>query len=120
MNSKILISDLNKIFYLSFFFFFNFQLFLPVLFLFFIKLIVAGADIVMTNTYQASVDGFQKYFELSACESYNLIANAVHFVRRAIALENVHQPLERKSKRSKILYQSKSQLRKFLKTTKTT
>ncbi|KAK7576223.1 hypothetical protein V9T40_012509 [Parthenolecanium corni] len=53
----------------------------------------AGADIVMTNTYQASVDGFQKYFELEACESYRLIKDAVHFVKRAIALENVHQPV---------------------------
>lgn len=55
--------------------------------------VAAGADIVMTNTYQASVDGFQKYFELDACESYRLIKDAVHFVRRAIALENVHQPM---------------------------
>jgi len=57
--------------------------------------VVAGADIVMTNTYQASVDGFQKYFELSACESYRLIKDAVHFVRRAVALENVNQPMGR-------------------------
>lgn len=56
----------------------------------------AGADIVITNTYQASIDGFQKYFELSACDSYRLIKDAVFFVKRAIALENVSQPLGRK------------------------
>lgn len=37
----------------------------------------------MTNTYQASVDGFVKYLNLSADESYSLIKKAVDYTRIA-------------------------------------
>lgn len=57
---------------------------------------VAGAEIITTNTYQASVDGFQKYFELSASDSYRLIKDAVFFVERAIALEKVARHSDRR------------------------
>lgn len=37
----------------------------------------------MTNTYQASVDGFVKYLNVSEEESYNLIKKAVDYTRIA-------------------------------------
>lgn len=46
-------------------------------------LYLAGADVIMTNTYQASVDGFVQYLNLSEEESYNLIKKAVEYTRIA-------------------------------------
>lgn len=37
----------------------------------------------MTNTYQASVDGFVEYLNLNEEESYNLIKSAVNYTRIA-------------------------------------
>lgn len=37
----------------------------------------------MTNTYQASVDGFVKYLNVTEEESYNLIKKAVDYTRIA-------------------------------------
>nr|CAD7432388.1 unnamed protein product [Timema monikensis] len=44
----------------------------------------AGADAVMTNTYQASVDGFMTHLGLSREKSYNLIKKAVELANEAI------------------------------------
>nr|CAD7455839.1 unnamed protein product [Timema tahoe] len=44
----------------------------------------AGADAVMTNTYQASVDGFMAHLGLSREKSYNLIKKAVELANEAI------------------------------------
>lgn len=38
---------------------------------------------IMTNTYQASVDGFMKYLNLSKQESYDLIKKSVEYTRIA-------------------------------------
>lgn len=43
----------------------------------------AGADVIMTNTYQASIEGFVKYLNLTEEESYNLIKKAVDYTRIA-------------------------------------
>uniref|UniRef100_A0A1Y1LCX9 Hcy-binding domain-containing protein n=1 Tax=Photinus pyralis TaxID=7054 RepID=A0A1Y1LCX9_PHOPY len=43
----------------------------------------AGADVIMTNTYQASIPGFQKYLNLSAEEGYDLIKEAVNYAKIA-------------------------------------
>lgn len=47
----------------------------------------AGADIVITNTYQASIDGFKSYLNLDKEESIELIKESVNYVKKAIALE---------------------------------
>lgn len=49
-------------------------------------IIVAGANIISTNTYQASIDGFVKYLNLSERESYDLIKEAVGLARKAISI----------------------------------
>lgn len=43
----------------------------------------AGADLIMTNTYQASVGGFMEYLKLTEEESLNLITKAVNMARIA-------------------------------------
>lgn len=43
----------------------------------------AGADVISTNTYQASIEGFQKHLGLSPEDSYKLICEAVHLAKRA-------------------------------------
>lgn len=43
----------------------------------------AGADIILTNTYQASVEGYQKYLNLSKDESLQLIKTTVGFAHIA-------------------------------------
>ncbi|KAF5287119.1 hypothetical protein FQR65_LT12342 [Abscondita terminalis] len=43
----------------------------------------AGADVIMTNTYQASINGFMKYLNLTAEESYNLIKESVGYAKAA-------------------------------------
>lgn len=44
----------------------------------------AGADIIETNTYQASVPGLMKYLNLSNDESLDLIAKAVSLAKTAV------------------------------------
>ncbi|PSN37795.1 hypothetical protein C0J52_13361 [Blattella germanica] len=46
----------------------------------------AGAQILMTNTYQASIDGFMKHLELSNEESFQLIKKAVDLAKAARSL----------------------------------
>lgn len=43
----------------------------------------AGADVILTNTYQASVGGFVKHLGVSADEGYALIRRAVDLAKRA-------------------------------------
>lgn len=43
----------------------------------------AGSDVVITNTYQASVPGFVKYLGVTADEGYALIKKAVSLAKRA-------------------------------------
>ncbi|XP_076749726.1 betaine-homocysteine S-methyltransferase [Xylocopa sonorina] len=43
----------------------------------------AGADIILTNTYQASVDGFSKYMNITEEESLNLFCKAVDYAKEA-------------------------------------
>ncbi|XP_024880790.1 uncharacterized protein LOC112460373 [Temnothorax curvispinosus] len=44
----------------------------------------AGADIIETNTYQASVPGLTKYLNISECKSLDLFATAVHLAKKAV------------------------------------
>lgn len=44
----------------------------------------AGADLIMTNTYQASVDLFVKHLKLTEEQSYDLIKQSVGLARTAI------------------------------------
>lgn len=44
----------------------------------------AGCEIISTNTYQASVDGFQKYLNLDRQQSLDLIKEAVVLARKAV------------------------------------
>lgn len=44
----------------------------------------AGAEIVQTNTYQASVSGFMEHLNLSEQRSYELIKKAVELARTAV------------------------------------
>lgn len=50
---------------------------------------VAGAEFLTTNTYQASIEGFQKYLDLSYEQSIELIKKSVQICRQAIAEENL-------------------------------
>ncbi|KAJ8729443.1 hypothetical protein PYW08_001024 [Mythimna loreyi] len=43
----------------------------------------AGADLVITNTYQASVEGFMEHLNVTAEEAVELIARAVQLAKRA-------------------------------------
>ncbi|KAI5705054.1 hypothetical protein M8J75_011454 [Diaphorina citri] len=52
--------------------------------------IKAGADIVMTNSYQASIGGFMEFLDLDYDSSYQLIKSSVDYVKEAIALEATH------------------------------
>jgi methionine synthase I (cobalamin-dependent) len=45
--------------------------------------ILAGADVLQTNTYQASIGGFIKYLGLSEEESYQLIKTGVNLAKSA-------------------------------------
>ncbi|KAJ8980883.1 hypothetical protein NQ317_011266 [Molorchus minor] len=44
----------------------------------------AGADLIMTNTYQASVDLFMKHLNMTEQQSYDLIKQAVDLARTAV------------------------------------
>lgn len=46
----------------------------------------AGADIIQTNTYQASIDGFSKYMNISEEGSLNIFSKAVDYAKEAINL----------------------------------
>lgn len=46
----------------------------------------AGADLIITNTYQASVDGFVEHLGVTAEEAYELITQAVHLAKKARTL----------------------------------
>ncbi|XP_033323497.1 betaine-homocysteine S-methyltransferase [Megalopta genalis] len=46
----------------------------------------AGAGIILTNTYQASIDGFSKYIGLTEEESLNLFCKAVDYAKEAVNL----------------------------------
>ncbi|XP_076289389.1 betaine-homocysteine S-methyltransferase [Lasioglossum baleicum] len=46
----------------------------------------AGAEIILTNTYQASIDGYFKYIGLTKEESLNLFCKAVEYAREAVNL----------------------------------
>jgi homocysteine S-methyltransferase len=48
--------------------------------------ILAGADVLMTNTYQASIGGFMKYLGMSKEASYQLIKTAVNLAKLACSL----------------------------------
>lgn len=50
---------------------------------------VAGAEFLTTNTYQASIEGFQKYLDLNYEQSVELIKKSVQICRQAIAEENL-------------------------------
>ncbi|KAK9737845.1 Homocysteine S-methyltransferase [Popillia japonica] len=54
----------------------------------------AGANIISTNTYQASIDGFVKYLNLSERESYDLIKEAVGLARKAISIYKSRNNIE--------------------------
>lgn len=47
----------------------------------------AGVDVMVTNTYQASIEGFKKYLGLNEIESFELIKTAVDQCREAIEIE---------------------------------
>lgn len=46
----------------------------------------AGADVILTNTYQASIDGFAEHMNLSEEESLNLFCKAVDYAKEAVNL----------------------------------
>ncbi|CAB3231068.1 unnamed protein product [Arctia plantaginis] len=46
----------------------------------------AGADLIITNTYQASVDGFVEHLGVTAEEAYELIVQGVELAKRARTL----------------------------------
>lgn len=56
----------------------------------------AGADLIITNTYQASVEGFMEHLGLSREQGRALIARAVSLAKRArsIYLEEYQDQLE--------------------------
>jgi S-methylmethionine-dependent homocysteine/selenocysteine methylase len=43
----------------------------------------AGADVLITNTYQASIGGFVTHLGLNEEESYELVKTAVHLAKKA-------------------------------------
>ncbi|XP_052132555.1 homocysteine S-methyltransferase YbgG, partial [Frankliniella occidentalis] len=44
----------------------------------------AGAEVIITNTYQASIDGFKEYLNLSKPESLKLMTRAVETAKEAV------------------------------------
>lgn len=58
----------------------------------------AGAEIIITNSYQASVSGFMKYLNLDKASAYSLIKESVRIAKRAVetymkANPNAKKPL---------------------------
>lgn len=56
---------------------------------------LAGSDVIETNTYQASIDGFVKYLDLNASDSLNLIKEAVELAKKARDVHNLTEEIER-------------------------
>ncbi|XP_025194231.1 homocysteine S-methyltransferase YbgG-like isoform X2 [Melanaphis sacchari] len=54
----------------------------------------AGADFLTTITYQASIEGFQKYLNLDYDQSFELIKKSVMICRRAIIEENEERNIQ--------------------------
>lgn len=46
----------------------------------------AGAEIILTNTYQASIDGFSKYIGLTEEESLDIFGKSVDYAKEAVNL----------------------------------
>lgn len=46
----------------------------------------AGADLIITNTYQASVEGFVEHLGVTSEQAYELIVRAVELAKRARSL----------------------------------
>lgn len=46
----------------------------------------AGADLIITNTYQATVEGFMEHLGVTAEEGYELIVRAVELAKKARTL----------------------------------
>ncbi|XP_029666885.1 uncharacterized protein LOC115237764 [Formica exsecta] len=44
----------------------------------------AGADVILTNTYQATIDGFVKYLDITEEESLQIIRKAVDYAKNAV------------------------------------
>ncbi|VVC33171.1 Hypothetical protein CINCED_3A014970 [Cinara cedri] len=54
----------------------------------------AGVDFLTTNTYQASIEGFQKYLNLNYEQSFELIKKSVSICRQAISEENCGRKIQ--------------------------
>jgi len=50
--------------------------------------IKAGSQIVRTNSYQASIDGFVKYMDMTSEKAFDVIKGSAELVKEAIRLEN--------------------------------
>lgn len=48
--------------------------------------VAAGADLVITNTYQASLEGFEQHLGVTRDQAYELIVRAVELAKRARTL----------------------------------
>lgn len=48
--------------------------------------LLAGAEVIITNSYQASVNGFMEYLNLDKASSYSLIKESVRIAKRAVDL----------------------------------
>lgn len=48
--------------------------------------LIAGADVLITNTYQASISGFMEHLGLTENESFNLIKSAVRLANQAVSI----------------------------------
>lgn len=55
-------------------------------FLYIINCFAAGADLIITNTYQASIDGFVEHLGVTADQAYELMSRAVELAKRARSL----------------------------------
>ena len=60
------------------------------------NVVLAGADLVMTNSYQASIGGFVEHLHLTKEESYDLIKESVALARTACERYQKEFPNSRK------------------------
>lgn len=51
-----------------------------------VDIFAAGADFIITNTYQASVEGFVEHLAVTPDEAYKLIVRAVQLAKQARTL----------------------------------
>ncbi|XP_065221792.1 uncharacterized protein LOC135846555 isoform X2 [Planococcus citri] len=58
----------------------------------------SGVDILITNTYQASIQGFKKYLNLDETQSFELIKQAVQNCHDAIAIEKSQKTIDHNKK----------------------